>query len=83
MPDRPILDPARHFGRLISVRHQLHLLCARYPSRNRDWQVFQDAADALDRAAGHFGLGRDWWWRASAHGGRIEPGSANDPDGGR
>ena len=71
--DRPITDPARHFYKLAVGRHHLHRLMDRYPSRNDDWGALNDAAEAIDRAAVHFGLGAQWWWPRSSSGGQIPP----------
>ena len=72
-PDRPIQSPERHFAKLVSARHELHRLMDRYPSRNADWRAFSEAAEAVDRAALHFGLEQRWWWRVASNGGRIPP----------
>lgn len=66
-------DPQRQFGRLMQTRHRIHDLICRYPSRNDDWRALQDIADAMDRAAAHFGQKPTWWWQESGHGGRIPP----------
>lgn len=79
--DRPITDPSRHFYKLAIGRHHLHRLMDRYPSHNTDWQALSDAADAIDRAAIHFGLGAEWWWPSSASGERTPPANWNVPMG--
>jgi len=71
-PDRPIQQPDRHFQKLTAARHELYRLMDRYPSRNADWQAFSDIAEAMDRAAVHFGLELHWWWPSGGNG-RVSP----------
>lgn len=71
--DHPIEDPQRQFSRLTQYRWRLRDLTKRYPSHNADWQALQDAVDAIDRAALHFGLKADWWWATSSWGGKVPP----------